>query len=414
MRKEQDIFDDLTQLCSSPGYAHAIAYLCFRDNTVGYAEEMKAEDMQHLFSMTRLIRTEISTLIGLLIKEEVDYALSASSVMQQYLDKTEALLEELHNSMSAPMFDGLDPKKVAEEGSNPFTSGEALREPIFYGGESAYSFQYRDLSPKKYANDDEWLEANKGFSIRTARDVVYAVQTVQNERLIATLKALKKLDCKEDGRLKVINEVIELPRADLAQRIIAMETEQQRLLRSFRGTYLNLKSFLPLAVKYKLSSEFPSYDSYGYLHEKAMGRDHLNKLDANNRRNIQQYIRNIHTMEHLTRLNTNLALLRKHQADLVDSGKRTIDVVLVGLRIGDFVLTTFPGELTVRIGLNIKKASPHDMTFVAGYTNGYIYYSPTAEQLRNVGGAQEDSDCLLAPEWQKLYEEKVAELLGKL
>ena len=197
MRKEQDIFDDLTQLCSSPGYAHAIAYLCFRDNTVGYAEEMKAEDMQHLFSMTRLIRTEISTLIGLLIKEEVDYALSASSVMQQYLDKTEALLEELHNSMSASMFDGLNPKKVAEEGFNPSTSGEALREPIFYGGESAYSFQYRDLSPKKYANDDEWLEANKGFSIRTARDVVYAVQTVQNERLIATLEALKKAPLEE-------------------------------------------------------------------------------------------------------------------------------------------------------------------------------------------------------------------------
>ena len=77
------------------------------------------------------------------------------------------------------------------------------------------------------------------------------------------------------------------------------------------------------------------------------------------------------------------------------------------------MLTTFPGELTVRIGLNIKKKSPHDFTFVAGYTNGYIYYAPTAEQLLNVGGAQEDSDCLLAPEWQKLYETKAAEILSK-
>ena len=78
------------------------------------------------------------------------------------------------------------------------------------------------------------------------------------------------------------------------------------------------------------------------------------------------------------------------------------------------MLTTFPGELTVRIGLGIKKRSSHELTFVAGYTNGYIYYSPTAQQLRNVGGAQEDSDCLLAPEWQKLYEDKVAEMLRKL
>ena len=73
-----------------------------------------------------------------------------------------------------------------------------------------------------------------------------------------------------------------------------------------------------------------------------------------------------------------------------------------------------PGELSVRIGLNIKKMSPHKLTFVAGYTNGYIYYAPTAEPLRNVGGAQEDSDCLLAPRWQKVYEDKVAEMLRKL
>jgi hypothetical protein len=84
------------------------------------------------------------------------------------------------------------------------------------------------------------------------------------------------------------------------------------------------------------------------------------------------------------------------------------------VRIGDFVLVTFPGELSAQIGINIKKKSPHQLTFVAGCTNGYIYYAPTAEQLRNVGGAQEDSDCLLAPEWQELYEDEVMEILKRL
>ena len=119
-------------------------------------------------------------------------------------------------------------------------------------------------------------------------------------------------------------------------------------------------------------------------------------------------------MEQLTRINTNLDLLRKHQANMLAAAKRTIEVELLGLRIADFVLLTFPGELTVRIGLNIKKSSPHEFTFVAGYTNGYIYYAPTAAQLVNVGGAQEDSDCLLAPEWQALYEHKAAEMLREL
>ena len=167
-------------------------------------------------------------------------------------------------------------------------------------------------------------------------------------------------------------------------------------------------------MKYNLSSEFPSYYSHRYLHDKASGRDDLSKLDAENRRNIKAYIRNIYIMEELTRVQTNLSLLRKHQATFLDSGKRTVDVELLGVRVGDFVLITFPGELTVRIGLNLKQRSPHEHTFVAGYTNGYIYYAPTAEQLLNVGGAQEDSDCILAPQWQEIFETEALKLLKAL
>ncbi|MEX2512045.1 MAG: hypothetical protein WD398_04000 [Cyclobacteriaceae bacterium] len=54
--------------------------------------------------------------------------------------------------------------------------------------------------------------------------------------------------------------------------------------------------------------------------------------------------------------------------------------------------------------INIKEKSPYGSTFVAGYTKGYIYYAPTAEQLRNKGAAQEDSETVLAPEWQDLFE----------
>ena len=186
------------------------------------------------------------------------------------------------------------------------------------------------------------------------------------------------------------------------------------MVQSLRGTSLNLKTFVPLMVKYNLSEEFPSASSHRYLHDRKLGRSNWDKLDAENRRNLQQYIDNIQTMEQLTRTQTNLALLRKHQAQNVAAGKRTVDVEVLGLRIGDFVLVTFPGELTVQIGLNIKKQSPHPKTFVAGYTNGYIYYAPTAEQLMNVGGAEEDSDCILAPEWQEIFESTVTRILNGL
>ena len=186
------------------------------------------------------------------------------------------------------------------------------------------------------------------------------------------------------------------------------------MLKSLGGTSLNFKTFLPLYVQYKVSPEFPSYYSHRYLLEKANGRDDLVKMDAENTANMDAYLRNIQTMEQLTRLNVNLALLKKHLAENEAAGSETLDVEVGGLRVGDFVLMTFPGELTVQVGLNIKQASPHRFTFVAGYTNGYIFYTPTATQRMNTGYAQEDCDCLVGPEWQKLFEDKVAAMLKAL
>jgi hypothetical protein len=231
---------------------------------------------------------------------------------------------------------------------------------------------------------------------------------------LSTLRTVRKINSQPGQPLVVHSEKLKLPRADHAKRIAAMETEREKLVGSLKGTFLNLKTFLPLTVKYNLSPDFPSLNSYRYLHERKMGRAGLDKLDATNRANLRAYVRNIHTMEQITRLNTNLRLLKKHQKDGYGSGNKTIEVELAGLRVGEFVMVTFPGELTVQIGLNIKKASPHDLTFIAGYTNGYIYYAPTAKQLRNAGGAQEDSDCLLDPAWQKLYETRAAALIQRL
>lgn len=239
-------------------------------------------------------------------------------------------------------------------------------------------------------------------------------ETLGNRLGLSTMRAAREMVTSDRNALVIVPEKVELPRADLAARIEAVQAEQTRMVNSLTGSSLNLKTFMSLAVKHGLSEDFPSYYSHGYLHDKLIGRDDLSRLDAENKRSMRQYLHNIQVMEELTRLQTNLALLKKHQAQNLDAGQRTINVEVVGLRVGDFVLVTFPGELTVRIGLNIKQNSPHQHTFVAGYTNGYIYYAPTAEQLQNVGGAQEDSDCILAPEWQAIFENKVTEVLQKL
>jgi len=193
-----------------------------------------------------------------------------------------------------------------------------------------------------------------------------------------------------------------------------MKREQTRLVESLEGTSLNLKSFLPLLVKYQLSGDFPSYYSHAYLHDRALGRHDWDNLDAENRRNLDQYVKNILIMEELTRVQTNLRLLEQHQAQNASAGTATVSAEILSLRIGGFVLVTFPGELTVQTGLDIKRHSPYPKTFVAGYTNGYLYYAPTEEQLRNSGWAQEDCDCVLGLGWQKIFEEKAVEMLSQL
>ncbi|WP_145193365.1 hypothetical protein [Gimesia chilikensis] len=238
-------------------------------------------------------------------------------------------------------------------------------------------------------------------------------EVLGNMLALSALKAIRKIQCTENSGLKVINETLTLPRSNNEKRIAELKQEQEQLLNSLQGTSLNLKTFLPLIVKYKLYEESPSYYSHRYMLEQKLGRDGLKKLDAENRANMERYINNIYKMEKMSRNKANLALLTKHQTRNQAAGK-TIDVEVVAFKLGDFRMITFPAELTVNIGLNIKQKSPFENTFVAGYTNGYNYYAPTADQLKNVGNAQEDSDCLFAPEWQAIFEAKAHELIQQL
>ena len=183
MGREQEIFDTLTRLCVSPGYAHAIAYLCFKHNMVFYRGKMTSEDMRPSYSPDRLIRTEISTLIGLLVKRDIDYALPDPLALRRYIDETETLLKELHHFMSAVEVQEQNPESDPENVFKQFGTGKILRSLILYSGESAYSFQYRELTARKYGKDNEWFEATKGFSIESVRDVAYAIQKIQDEKL---------------------------------------------------------------------------------------------------------------------------------------------------------------------------------------------------------------------------------------
>lgn len=181
-REESQILEELTKLVGSPGYVHALAHICHRDNVIHIKGKLKPSDMDRLFSRERLIRTELTTLIGLMVKKPLDLSQQLADVIVGYVKRTDSLLQELHDSISYPMFASMfEAIKAGAEPPNLW-HGPGMREPIFYGTESAYAFQYRDLVPEKYGIDDEWMLKNKGFTSGQARTIAKTMCALMDEK----------------------------------------------------------------------------------------------------------------------------------------------------------------------------------------------------------------------------------------
>lgn len=181
-RDESQIVGDLEELACSPGYVHALAHICHRDSVIHIKEVLKPSDMDRLFSRERLIRTEFMTLLGLMVKKPLDISQQPKAVIDSYVQRTDILMQELHNAMSYPMFVSmLEAIKDGREPPNPW-HGPGMREPIFYGTESAYAFQYRDLVPERFGADDTWLLKNKGFTSGQARTIAKTMCSLMDDK----------------------------------------------------------------------------------------------------------------------------------------------------------------------------------------------------------------------------------------
>ncbi|CAM2182768.1 SEC-C metal-binding domain-containing protein [Burkholderia cenocepacia] len=181
-RDEAQILEDLAVLAGSPGYVHAIAHICHRDNVIHINGKLKSADMERLFSRERLNRAELTTLIGLMAKKPFDLTPQSYEVLEDYVKRTDSLMQELHDAMSYPSFAAMfEAMQAGTEPPDPWR-GSGMREPIFYGTESAYAFQYRDFVPEKYAADDEWMLKVKGFTSGHARSIAKSMCALMDEK----------------------------------------------------------------------------------------------------------------------------------------------------------------------------------------------------------------------------------------
>ncbi|MEW4468428.1 SEC-C metal-binding domain-containing protein [Parasphingorhabdus sp. JC815] len=196
-RSEKEIFDELESLCSSPGYIHVLAYISYRDNLVTFNGALSDDDVSNSYVKERTIRTEFSTLMGLMIKHPIDFNVPPPEETEKMIIRTEELLSELHNCLKQPMITRMAEQfKYIQSGSivepdNPFKYGDVFREAIFYGGESAYSFQYRDFAKLRYLGDNDWLQNNKGFCIEDGKAIATAIAKIPVQNLNKFLEYAK-------------------------------------------------------------------------------------------------------------------------------------------------------------------------------------------------------------------------------
>ena len=132
-----------------------------------------------------LTRREIDILVGLAVQGDLDIALPTPGVTRKYMKQTFALMEELHHVIGAAF--GPAPLAAAT------TLGDALREPIIYGPESAYESQYLDLAEERYSADNGWLNRKYGFAIEDAVRVVNALLAVRGRAMEAALRGLRTI-----------------------------------------------------------------------------------------------------------------------------------------------------------------------------------------------------------------------------
>ena len=184
-RSEGEVLSELKALAANPGFIHALAALVFKSNVVTAVDEFTANDFLKIYRPDRLIRTESNLLIGLMLSAPVYFGIPTQGETFEYMTRAVALLEELHQAIIAQgrdvFFAALEAHGAGDLDANPLNDGVLLREAIFYGGESAFPFQYEALARKRYANDRDWLQENVGFDIDEAADVLVAIRAIVTE-----------------------------------------------------------------------------------------------------------------------------------------------------------------------------------------------------------------------------------------
>ena len=185
-RPEKDLLTDLDRLTQQPGFIYTACVM------VAQALWMSPDEVADLNWYERPNRQELSLLLGFLVKHKLRLDEFPS---EDEFEKQKAiaidLLNELHRACAFPPLpeaeatdsDQDQSRKIIDAYNEWIESGLGMREPIFYGGDGAYPFQYLEMASARYALDKDWIQMNVGIDFEEIREVASALGQLFSERI---------------------------------------------------------------------------------------------------------------------------------------------------------------------------------------------------------------------------------------
>ncbi len=183
---ESEAFAKLKALCRQPGYAHALAAICARNDWITSPQPLTEESLDAQYDASHLVRAETSTLIHLLARPTIDYTHPGEPAIRNFIERTYSLLEDLHSAIGEQSFSPLFEPRESMETLPP--NLRAPREALLYTGDTAYHFQYLDFARTRYARDDAWFRARLSASIDEICSVLAAIVRVQQSKFRRALR----------------------------------------------------------------------------------------------------------------------------------------------------------------------------------------------------------------------------------
>jgi len=172
------VLADLEALASTRGYMRVLAEITSRDLFLGIQEAATINWRE------RITYQELTLLVGFALKAApLSYDKLNKKELDELVDATRSLLEELHWSYNNQFFDAMNEiaksngglEAVASLGEAEkdehfkkiFSSSASMIEVTFYDDSGSYDFQYLEMAPRLYQYDLEWL-SNIGMDFEKA------------------------------------------------------------------------------------------------------------------------------------------------------------------------------------------------------------------------------------------------------